>query len=112
GRGQAVVENLVEGILELTTGIVGNKVAKHTFPLLVALFTYILVQNWSGLFPGVGTIFYRGEEIVRPGNADLNGTIALSVVAIAGKNPPTRIYRRERAQCAHGGHPTNQIPTT
>lgn len=81
-RGQAVVENLVEGILELTAPIVGSKVAKHTFPLLVALFTYILIQNWSGLFPGVGTIYFHGHELVRPGNADLNGTIALAVVSI------------------------------
>lgn len=81
-RGQAVVENLVQGVLDLTSPIVGNKVAKHTFPLLVALFTYILIQNWSGLFPGVGTIFYQGHELVRPGNADLNGTIALAIVAI------------------------------
>ena len=82
-RGQAIVENLVEGILELTKPIVGARVAKHTFPLLVALFTYILIQNWSGLFPGVGTIYYHGHELVRPGNADLNGTIALALVSIA-----------------------------
>jgi F-type H+-transporting ATPase subunit a len=82
-RGQAIVENLVEGVLELTKPIVGAKVAKHTFPLLVALFTYILIQNWSGLFPGVGTIYFRGHELVRPGNADLNGTIALALVSIA-----------------------------
>jgi F-type H+-transporting ATPase subunit a len=81
-RGQAMVESLVQGVLDLTAPIVGNKVAKHTFPLLVALFTYILIQNWSGLFPGVGTIYYQGREFVRPGNADLNGTIALAVVAI------------------------------
>lgn len=86
-RGQAMVESLVEGILDLTAPIVGKKVAKHTFPLLVALFTYILIQNWSGLFPGVGTIFMvdhkTGEwmEFVRPGNADLNGTIALALVS-------------------------------
>ena len=82
-RGQAIVENLVEGILDLTKPIVGARVAKHTFPLLVALFTYILIQNWSGLFPGVGTIYYHGHELVRPGNADLNGTIALALVSIA-----------------------------
>jgi F-type H+-transporting ATPase subunit a len=81
-RGQAVVENLVQGVLDLTAPIVGSKVAKHTFPLLVALFTYILIQNWSGLLPGVGTVFYRGHEVVRPGNADLNGTIALAIVSI------------------------------
>jgi F-type H+-transporting ATPase subunit a len=88
-RGQAIVESLVSGIYDLTSPIVGAKVAKQTFPLLIGLFTYILIQNWSGLFPGVGTIYMidhkTGEwmELIRPGNADLNGTIALSVVAIA-----------------------------
>ena len=82
-RGQAMVESLVEGVLDLISPIVGNKVAKHTFPLLIALFTFILIQNWSGLFPGVGTIFYQGKELIRPGNADMNGTIALAVVSFA-----------------------------
>lgn len=81
-RSQAMVESLVEGVLDLTSPIVGSKVAKHTFPLLVALFTYILIQNWSGLFPGVGTISYKGEALIRPGNADMNGTIALALVSI------------------------------
>jgi F-type H+-transporting ATPase subunit a len=89
-RAQAVVENLVQGILDLTSPIVGSKVAKPTFPLLIALFTFILIQNWSGLFPGVGTIYMTDHktgdwmELIRPGNADLNGTLALAIVAIAG----------------------------
>lgn len=86
-RGQAVVESLVQGVLDLTAPIVGSKVARHTFPLLVGLFIFILIQNWSGLFPGVGTVFMRDHatnewmEFVRPGNADMNSTIALAVVA-------------------------------
>jgi F-type H+-transporting ATPase subunit a len=88
-RGQAMVENLVQGVLDLITPIVGKKVAKPAFPLLVGLFTFILIQNWSGLIPGVGTVFMRshitGEmtEFVRPGNADLNGTLALAIVSVA-----------------------------
>ena len=82
-RGQAMVESLVQGVLDLISPIVGSKVAKPAFPLLVALFTFILIQNWSGLFPGVGTIYYKGEELIRPGNADMNGTIALAVVSFA-----------------------------
>ena len=86
-RGQAIVESWVEGVLELTTPIVGNKVAKHTLPLLIALFTYILAQNWSSLFPGVGTVFVGNGsggwmEFVRPGNADLNTTLALAAVSM------------------------------
>jgi F-type H+-transporting ATPase subunit a len=84
--GQAIVESLVQGVLDLTQPIVGNKVAQHTLPLLIGLFTYILAQNWSGLFPGVGTVFvkHHGEwmEFVRPGNADLNSTIALALVSM------------------------------
>jgi F-type H+-transporting ATPase subunit a len=85
-RGQAVVESLVEGILDLTAPIVGSKVARKTFPLLVGLFTYILIQNWSGLFPGVGTLMIQDQgewkELIRPGNADMNGTLALAAVAM------------------------------
>ena len=87
-RGQAVVESIVQGVLDLITPIVGRKVARPAFPLLVALFTYILIQNWSGLLPGVGTvkILEGGEwrEFVRPANADMNGTIALAVVSMIG----------------------------
>jgi F-type H+-transporting ATPase subunit a len=86
-RGQAIVENLVEGVRTLISPIVGAKVAPYAFPLLISLFTFILFQNWSGLFPGVGTVYVRSQttgewmEFVRPGNADMNGTIALALVA-------------------------------
>jgi F-type H+-transporting ATPase subunit a len=87
-RGQAMVESIVEGILDLIQPIVGTKTYKAAFPLLVSLFVFILIQNWSGLIPGIGTIFTRNSaghwvEIFRPGNADMNGTVALAVVAMA-----------------------------
>jgi F-type H+-transporting ATPase subunit a len=85
-RGQAMVENLVQGIYDLIAPIVGNKVAKAAFPLLIGFFTYILIQNWSGLVPGVGTVYVHGaegwKELIRPGNADMNSTVALAFVAI------------------------------
>lgn len=89
-RGQAIVENLVQGILDLISPIVGSKVAKPAFPLLIGLFTFILIQNWSGLVPGVGTVYMKSHEtgnwmeFVRPANADMNGTIALALVAFVG----------------------------
>ncbi len=73
--------------MDLTSPIVGSKVARATFPLLVGLFIYILIQNWSGLFPGVGTVKIFDQEanvwrdFVRPGNADMNSTIALALVS-------------------------------
>ncbi|MBT5815960.1 MAG: F0F1 ATP synthase subunit A [Opitutales bacterium] len=86
-RGQAVVENLVEGIFNLIEPITGKTAAKAAFPILIGLFTFILIQNWSGLFPGVGTIGTwdaHGHLVpfIRPGNADLNGTAALAIVSM------------------------------
>ena len=54
--GQVVVETLVEGVKDLIEPIVGKKLVRPTFPLLVGFFTFILFHNWSGLLPGVGTI--------------------------------------------------------
>jgi F-type H+-transporting ATPase subunit a len=86
-RGQGVVEHLIQGVLDLINPIVGRRVAKPAFPLLVGLFIFILIQNWSGLFPGVGTVYMVDhdtgvwKEFVRPGNADMNGTLALAAVS-------------------------------
>ncbi len=86
-RGQAVVENLVVGIMDLIKPIVGNKTAGAAFPLLICLFTFILIQNWSGLVPGIGTIYRMDAEgvwteLFRPAHADMNGTIALAIVSM------------------------------
>lgn len=55
GRGQAVVEGLVVGVRDIMEPIVGRKVISHVFPLLITFFLFILIMNWSGLFPGVGS---------------------------------------------------------
>jgi F-type H+-transporting ATPase subunit a len=88
-RGQAVVEGIVEGVKGLIEPIVGHRMVAVTFPLLAALFVYILIQNWSGLLPGVGTIGW-GEpgskefvELIRPGHADLNTTLALALISFS-----------------------------
>lgn len=91
-RSQALVEGLTEGLLGLVEPIVGKKVVKAAFPILAAFFVFILIQNWSGLLPGVGTIgwgqqtehgFQVSTALIRPGNADMNGTLALAIVHFA-----------------------------
>jgi len=91
-RGQAILENMVGLIREVTDPVVGAKVARYTFPLLISLFTYILIQNWSSLLPGVGTVMISHADatgggahwvpFVRAGNADLNATLALATIGI------------------------------
>jgi F-type H+-transporting ATPase subunit a len=84
--GQAVVENLLGGIHGIMEPIVGKSMINKVFPLLIGLFTFILIQNWSGLLPGVGAFGFYDEHgqlkyWMRPGNADLNMTIGLALVA-------------------------------
>lgn len=54
-RGQAVMESMLTGILEIMEPIIGKKLIKKVFPLLITLFVFILINNWSGLLPGVGS---------------------------------------------------------
>lgn len=84
-KGQAVVESLVVGVKDLVEPILGKHMVRPTFWLLSGLFFFILIHNWSGLLPGVGTFGYYGEDgslkyFQRPGNADLNMTLALAMV--------------------------------
>jgi F-type H+-transporting ATPase subunit a len=87
GKGQAVIESLIEGLRGLLEPIVGKKAFPITFPLLIGLFLYIMVHNWSGLFPGVGVFGFYNEygELkywMRPANADLNSTFGMALVAM------------------------------
>jgi hypothetical protein len=47
---------LVSALRDLLEPIIGKKAFPFAFPLLVTFFIFILVQNWMGLLPGVGTI--------------------------------------------------------
>ena len=91
-------QNFIELVAEFLYGqvesLVGKKVAPRAFPLLATLFVFILVANWSGLFPGVGTIgwghgegFFSLHEVekplLRPMGADLNATLAMTLVVFA-----------------------------
>lgn len=84
-RGQAVIESLVEGLESVIKPIVGQKSFKVVFPLLFGYFSYILIQNWSGIFPGIGSIGINvdGEfrPLLRPANSDLNTTLALAILS-------------------------------
>ena len=83
---QLFVESIVGGLRNVVEPIVGNKLFFPSFWLLSGLFIFILIQNWSGLLPGVGSIGYYDESgkftyLIRPGNADHNITFALATVA-------------------------------
>lgn len=89
GNLQQIAEIVVEGIYGIFSSILGKKVATF-FPIIATIFLYIIILNWLGLLPGVGTIGLHKIEnshqvfvpLFRAGTADLNTTLALSIFAM------------------------------
>jgi len=93
GKKQNLCEFLVEFLYKQVEGIVGVKVAPRAFPLLATLFIFIIVSNWFGLIPGVGTIGWDSHHtsyltaghietsLLRPATADLNMTLGMALCA-------------------------------
>lgn len=52
------------------------------FPLIGAFFFFILLNNWSGLLPGIGSVLFKETPLLRAGTTDLNTTIALALISV------------------------------
>lgn len=88
---QNLFEIILEQALELADSITGNRKQSEKFlPISLALFLFILVNNWLGLLPGMGTIGFVEHEghhnvfipFFRGGTADINTTLALAFFAV------------------------------
>ncbi|NTV41025.1 MAG: F0F1 ATP synthase subunit A [Candidatus Moranbacteria bacterium] len=84
-------EIILEQALNMADSVTGDrKKTLKLFPIVFALFLFILVSNWMGLFPGVGTIGFveNGEHgrifvpLLRGATADLNTTLAIGLFAV------------------------------
>ncbi len=84
---QLTAEIIIGGLYDFFSTVVGPRI-KQFFPLIATFFLFIILSNWFGLLPGVGTVgFWRGEEftpLLRAATADLNMTVALALVSIVG----------------------------
>jgi F-type H+-transporting ATPase subunit a len=89
---QSLLEWIVESLYALLEGIIGRRLVDRTFWFFASAFIFILAANWAGLVPGVGTIgwghhtshgFVIDRPILRGANADLNMTLAMSLVFFA-----------------------------
>ncbi len=87
-------EWLVESLHDFLEGIIGADLVKKTFWFFATLFIFILACNWFGLIPGVGSIGWGhpdaqghlghlSDPLFRGSNADLNMTLAMSMVFFA-----------------------------
>lgn len=91
--------NLFEGILEFlykyfdqVTG--DHKKSMRFLPIVGTLFFFILISNWMGLLPGIGSIgrylVHHGSiqliPLFRPATSDLNMTIAMAIMAVVASH--------------------------
>ena len=91
---QNFFEIILEGALSLCDQVTGSRnLTIKVFPLAISVFFFILINNWLGIFPlgGFGLVETGGGEsvfipFIRSGTADINTTLALSVMAVIGAN--------------------------
>ncbi len=94
GKLQNVFEIIIENALSLCDQVTNSrKLSMKIFPFAISAFFFILINNWLGVSPlgGFGSI-HDGEHglafipFLRGGTADINTTIALSVMVVLGAN--------------------------
>jgi len=78
----------LEMLTEFASGVVTgafddkNKGRKYV-PFFVTLFFFVLINNWSGLIPGVGdALQVHGHPVFRPFTADLNATLGMGLITM------------------------------
>ena len=95
GRIQNVFEMAIEKFLEIFDSVTGlRERSLKFFPLVFSFFIFILLSNWMGLLPGVGSIGQvvseHGHKVFVPyfrgGTADLNTTLALAVIGVVASH--------------------------
>ena len=87
GKLQSLVEKIFEGAFGLMDMVTNDRAkSKKVFPIVFAIFVFVLVNNWLGLLPGVGSITYNHAPLLRGGTADLNTTLALGLMSVIAAN--------------------------
>lgn len=84
-----IVQVVMRSVYSLFKSVLQDN-TNYFFPLLGAFFVWILIQNWLGLLPGVGSILIPIKEgshtlevpLFRGNNADINATLALAIVSV------------------------------
>ena len=88
---QNIGEIMLESFLGLMTGMMhSRKLAEQYVPIVATIFLFILISNWFGILPGVGTIgMYEQHEgrqllvpFLRSVASDLNVTLALGTLTV------------------------------
>ncbi len=95
GKLQSILEMVVEYLLGIFDSVTGDRKKSYKFfPLIFTFFIFILLNNWVGILPGIGSIGKMGEleghtvfiPFFRGATADLNTTLALAIIGIVASH--------------------------
>ncbi len=91
GRFQAFMEMIIEGLFDFFDSVVQDRErTRKFFPLVATIFLFLVLANWMGILPGVGSITIQGMHdghemaipIFRSMNADVNMTLAIAIISV------------------------------
>ncbi len=91
GKLQNLFEIFIEGVLSLMDSVLYKREkSEKYFPLVATIFLFVMISNWMGLLPGVGSIGLHGiseghetfTPLFRAPAADLNFTLILAVLTV------------------------------
>lgn len=92
---QNYFEAIVEMFLNLFDGVTGSRAnSLKVAPFVLTFFFFILINNWMGILPGIGSVGqiveHHGENIFIPffrgATADLNTTLALATIGVVASH--------------------------
>ena len=88
---QNIFEYIIEKFLDAMQGMFGSREkAEKYFPFIATIFLFILLSNWFGILPGIGSVGFfekdHGEvlfvPLFRSAASDLNFTLTLGIIAV------------------------------
>ncbi len=95
GKFQNFFELIIYGALNLCDQVTGDrKISVKVFPIVFSLFVFVLINNWVGILPGVGSFGHIVNEnghsvfvpLLRGATADINTTLAIALFTVLASN--------------------------
>jgi len=92
---QNAMEAIIEFMSDLFNSVTGSREkTQRFFPFVFTFFIFILINNWLGLLPGIGSVgkvvAEHGHSVFVPffrgGTADLNTTLSLAIIGVVASH--------------------------
>jgi F-type H+-transporting ATPase subunit a len=101
---QNVAEWIVESLLGLVHSVTNNRrKTNEFFPFVASFFMFVLLNNWLGLIPGVGTIgFYEEVKGEHAQVQEVEHPLAKAIQVMAAESAGTTSVVKEEETAEHG----------